>query len=74
MEGVNRKDLNEANIVAYALALALFAEQTSPDRRRIIERALTFLPPEPGAGEPPGNRQMWMEAQRALKELGGMPV
>jgi hypothetical protein len=70
MMSVDRKELNDATLVAYALARALFDEMDAALRQRIIRKAINYLPPEPDRQDrPPGEWQMWNDAHSALKKL-----
>jgi hypothetical protein len=71
MKRIDRKELNNATIVAYALGRALFDELEEPVKRRVIESALRHLPPQPDPNDtPPADIAMWRDARLSLKNLG----
>ncbi|HME27725.1 MAG TPA: hypothetical protein VKI44_41450 [Acetobacteraceae bacterium] len=70
MKGGDRKELNDATIVSYALVRALFDELDDAGKRRVAAKALTHLPPEPD-GSLPVDRRMWKDAEAELRRLGG---
>jgi len=72
MKDVDRKELNNATIIAYALVMALLDECDDPTKKRIATRALAHLPPPPDPNDGrPMDEQMWRDAQSELKELAG---
>ena len=71
MKSVDPTERNVANLVAFALARALFDGLAATQRRQVVERALTHLSPEPDDSYP-ADRQMWMDARSLLRKLGGM--
>jgi hypothetical protein len=62
-----------AGIVGYALARALFDEMVGPDRYRIAQKALTYLPPSPDVRGYPTEARIWREVQAELRTLGALP-
>jgi hypothetical protein len=68
MQGVDRKSLNNATIFSYMLLRALFDELDEATKRRVIERALTYSPPEPDQGLPI-DHQMWEDARTSMRKL-----
>jgi len=68
MKGGDRKELNDATIVSYALVRALFDELDDAGKRRVAAKALTHLPPEPD-GSLPVDRRMWKDAEAELRRL-----
>jgi hypothetical protein len=72
MNGVDRRELNNATIYTYALAVSLFEELDSTARQRVATRALTHMPPKPNpANGAPVDEQMWRDAESWLKKLAG---
>lgn len=70
MMSVDRKELNDATLVAYALARALFDEMDVALKQRIIRKAISYLPPEPNRQDrPPAEWQMWNDARSELEKL-----
>jgi len=68
MKGGDRKELNDATIVSYALVRALFDELDDAGKRRVAAKALTHLPPEPD-GSLPVDRRMWKDAEAELRDV-----
>ncbi len=72
MQGIDAAEINNAVLVGYALSRALFEELAGPDKRRVVEKALTYLPPRPN-GEFPTELVIWKRAASELRNLGGLP-
>ena len=73
MKSVDREGLNHGTLVSYAIAMALFDELVGPDKMRVAQKALSYLPPCPPASQgTPVDVKMWQDAEKALKALGGM--
>ncbi len=73
MKSLDRKELNDATVVAYALVRALFDEVDEAVKERVIRKALAYMPPAPNRQDtPPAECQMWDDAQAALKKLAGL--
>jgi len=72
VNGVDRREPNNATLVTYALARALFDELSGPAKRNVVIRALGYLPPQPN-GDLPADLAMWRDARSELLSLAGMP-
>ncbi len=73
MKDVDRKELNHATIITYALVMALLDEFDDPNKKRIAARALAHLPPFPNPNDGrPVDEQMWRDARAELKAMAGL--
>ena len=71
---MNGSDMRERLIAAFvddALVRALVDNLSGPEKRATIEKALTYLPPEPDRLQDPSLHQAWSAAQQELKRLVG---
>jgi hypothetical protein len=71
MKGVDRKELNNATIITYALVMALLEDLGESTKKRVFERAISFLPPGPSPSEGlPVDEAMRRDAERWLRKEG----
>lgn len=72
MTGVDRRELNNATIVSYALAMAIFHALDDVTKERVRKSVLAYLPPPPNPADgQPVDEQMWRDAHKELKILAG---
>jgi hypothetical protein len=72
MKGVDRAELNNATIVAYALSMAIFNVLDDATKQRVKASVLAYLPPPPNpANGQPVDEMMWREAHNELRTLAG---
>lgn len=61
----------QAALVAYALSRAMFDELDGPDRNRLAQKALAYLPPAP---DMPDDARVLEAVAREIKQLGELPT
>jgi hypothetical protein len=72
MKDIDRPELNNASIVAYALSMAIFSALDEATKQRVKASVLSFLPPAPDPAEAqPADLEMWRRAHTELKTLAG---
>ena len=72
MTGSDARDRLVSGFVSYALARALFENLTGADRMHTARLALSLLPARPDPLQDPSLHQVWKDAERELKTLGGI--
>jgi hypothetical protein len=63
---------SNAAFVGYALARALLDELDDDHKKRVVQRALSYLPPRADPREKPVDAEIYDRASTELKTLGGL--
>lgn len=72
MKGVDRRELNNATIVAYALSMAIFNALDDATKKRVKNSVLEYMPPAPNPADgQPVDEMMWRDAHNELRTLIG---